>query len=740
MREGQAEPITDHHTIVYRYAMAHSVKRVLFYGIMGGLLYGVLLQLPFRFLFNQLLLPVTPMTDTVAVILIFGQLVLLLIGLAILLYFWGRRWSASTRRQRYVIGAGVGLIFALVTFQALTGSVSAIIAGRQVFDFLYQAYDTESAEFLLVLGHGIAHILLEVIGMALLTSLLLTGVGAVLGRFLIPIGKLKAGSQVRDTFVAWLALVLPPAMLIAAVANAVIWAMMQMSFTGGDWAAAGVEAGLLALLSSAIMVLPYIVMVATQLLALLWLLLSDGRGLHRSMLRLTQILYGLFMGALQIGLLLVVNPGYVRSDLGRTIWIPSVILAWMYVITAQVKLRRARQSEEQARIVIPVYRTVRAGTAVAFIGWLLVDMLVIRVSLSLVDIVVRLIAAAPQTVTLDPTLDGLLAHVLHEDFLVMVGIGVIVVAISAVVLYPVAWLVTFSERRGRNRCPSCQTIIHLEADFCPHCGHDLSQSSAELIELPRRRWRNAIFGTARGFLRRAVSVAVLSVLFLVLVVLIVGQGGLVRFNDSTRYPSGQASPTPIPMMEVVTAVQELRRGFRIPPGAIELRLMPVDAAPYGVITDIDAAINTVALTDVVREQPITYGMLAYDLYDTDFLGRPIAYMPPEGTLTLLGGPVIGVLNDNNLADEWLFQGEPGESYTFTLLAMDGDLRPALMVWAKDSERWMGGQSAPNNGMVTLTLPLPDEETVVVVVFRERATTGGTAGPYELAVQVGRDAP
>lgn len=731
MREEQKMPNHRRHSLVYRFAMAQTAKRVLILGIIGGFLYGLLLQLPFRFLFNHLLNPDIPLTDTTAVILFAGQLVLLLIGLIILLYLWGRWWTSSSHRQQYLIGAGIGLIFALMSFQTVTGGVSSIIAGRQMFNFLYRAYDAESPQFLLILGHGIEHILLEVGGMALLAPLLLTGFGAVLSRFLISIDSSTQDDQVRDTFVSWVALLLPPTLLITGIVNVVIWALLQASVTGTEWTEAGVETGMIFLLTTVVMVLPWVVMVASQLVVLLWLIKSEAQSLHRSMLRLTQILYGLLMGALQIGALLIFNPNFVHSDLGKLILAPSVVLAWVFVIIAQVKLRRARKTQQPARIVIPAYRVVRAGTATVIVGLLLINVLIIQAPVSLTTVVVRLIGTAEESVTLDPTIDRLLQEVLHEYVFLALGVGIMVVVVSAAVLYPLAWLVTLLERRTHNQCPHCHKTIHFDAGYCPACGHDLSQPSESPFPLPRRQWLPSLSAAKRFLLRSAASTA-LGLLFLFLAVFIIGVSGTRQFTRPPR-TSGLASPTPIPMIYGIIAVQEIPRGVRISPEMISQVPVPVEAAPYNVLSHLDDVIGTAPLTDIVREQYITRDMLAYELYDTDQSGRAIAYEPSQGTLTQYS-TVSGILNDNNPADQWLFQSARATAYTFTLEVTDGDLRAVLTIWGQDSEQFLGSQAVQIDGTAALTIIGQLDETVIVDVRRAQPSIAGTAGPYQLTVQ------
>jgi len=75
-------------------------------------------------------------------------------------------------------------------------------------------------------------------------------------------------------------------------------------------------------------------------------------------------------------------------------------------------------------------------------------------------------------------------------------------------------------------------------------------------------------------------------------------------------------------VNIVIAVQELPRGFRIPANAVAVRPWPADSAPFNGITNVEDVVNKIARTDIFREQPILSNMLVDDFQNlASELGR-----------------------------------------------------------------------------------------------------------------------
>src|SRR5688572_29400471 len=87
-----------------------------------------------------------------------------------------------------------------------------------------------------------------------------------------------------------------------------------------------------------------------------------------------------------------------------------------------------------------------------------------------------------------------------------------------------------------------------------------------------------------------------------------GNGG----QDGTAGPRPTVAPaetlpptaTPIPVAEVIIAVQDIPRGVEIQPNMVEVIAFPVDFLPQGTFSDLNAVIGRIARTDISREQLI----------------------------------------------------------------------------------------------------------------------------------------
>ena len=85
-----------------------------------------------------------------------------------------------------------------------------------------------------------------------------------------------------------------------------------------------------------------------------------------------------------------------------------------------------------------------------------------------------------------------------------------------------------------------------------------------------------------------------------------GNGG----QDGTQPP--RATPlvtlpptaTPIPVTEVIIAVQDIQRGVEIQPNMVDVVAFPVDFLPQGTFSDLNAVVGRIARTDISREQLI----------------------------------------------------------------------------------------------------------------------------------------
>jgi Flp pilus assembly protein CpaB len=92
--------------------------------------------------------------------------------------------------------------------------------------------------------------------------------------------------------------------------------------------------------------------------------------------------------------------------------------------------------------------------------------------------------------------------------------------------------------------------------------------------------------------------------------------------------------TPIRFIELVVALQELPRGFRIPPNAVALQPWPEDAAPFNAARSLEDVVGRLARTDIFREQPILTNMVVDDFQSLARVGSDAAAVLPNGLVAV----------------------------------------------------------------------------------------------------------
>ncbi|MAS36159.1 MAG: hypothetical protein CL610_19290 [Anaerolineaceae bacterium] len=94
------------------------------------------------------------------------------------------------------------------------------------------------------------------------------------------------------------------------------------------------------------------------------------------------------------------------------------------------------------------------------------------------------------------------------------------------------------------------------------------------------------------------------------------------------------TPTPMSFVNIVIAVQELPRGFRIPANAVDLRAWPEESAPFNGITNLEDVIGKIARTRIFREQPILTTMITDDFTSLAEIGSDAAAIQPSGLIAV----------------------------------------------------------------------------------------------------------
>jgi pilus assembly protein CpaB len=107
-------------------------------------------------------------------------------------------------------------------------------------------------------------------------------------------------------------------------------------------------------------------------------------------------------------------------------------------------------------------------------------------------------------------------------------------------------------------------------------------------------------------------VALVVVIVLAVAAFLFTQGGIPTGDggDGTSPPRATAAPaetmpptaTPIPVTEVIIAIQDIPRGVEIQPNMVDVIAFPVEYLPQGTFSDLNAVIGRIARTDISREQ------------------------------------------------------------------------------------------------------------------------------------------
>lgn len=108
-------------------------------------------------------------------------------------------------------------------------------------------------------------------------------------------------------------------------------------------------------------------------------------------------------------------------------------------------------------------------------------------------------------------------------------------------------------------------------------------------------------------------------------VVVTGEGG------ATRVVQALPTPTPIPTVQIVVAVQQINRGTIITPDLVALYEWPEQFAPSQVIYSLEGVIGRIARTDIFREQPILNSIITENLSQLGATGSDAGALLPQGS-------------------------------------------------------------------------------------------------------------
>jgi pilus assembly protein CpaB len=113
-------------------------------------------------------------------------------------------------------------------------------------------------------------------------------------------------------------------------------------------------------------------------------------------------------------------------------------------------------------------------------------------------------------------------------------------------------------------------------------------------------------------------------------------------QEQTQVPRETQGPTeepetPVPTQEltqIVVAVQNISRGSEILPDAVRLQFWPVDAVPFGALTDPEDIIGRIARTDIIVQQPVLDALVVDRLDNLADVGSDAAAVLPPGRVAV----------------------------------------------------------------------------------------------------------
>ncbi len=429
---------------VYREAIPAGVRAALTYGLLGGILVSWLAYLPARLYLNRLLTPPNRITDT-TVWSVMGITWLILVGLlAFVLSILSQRFPASSNKERILTGTGVGFLFGLATHSSLIGSIIGVLTNRDMLVFLNGGFNAASSPEHLAIMTRTAYLnVSEGMGFALLTVGITTLAGALLGSLVLQVEQ-SSSTVVRDAFGPFFVLLMPAWFFILFIVLVVLSALLEPALRNSMQEAGLSYAPPIPMIL--IQVMPAMIgMLIVQFLSIGWLWSSDPTTLHRSLLRMTQVFYGIIWTIGFPVFLSMSNPRFVTSPGGMLVVGLSVICGIGYFILTQKRLRQAARAQVRIRIEIPARKVIAAGLWVTLIGCLLGDLLGGRQLYNMANILVRLIE--PNGLSLN----SLLNHALLDSFVFW---AVLTAQVLVASLIPISVITFFAHAVERRRTVS----------------------------------------------------------------------------------------------------------------------------------------------------------------------------------------------------------------------------------------------------------------------------------------------
>jgi hypothetical protein len=360
------------------------VRHMMRYGVMGGLLFGLVGQFAFRYLLEKAILSQPQLSIQYTLSALAMALIVLAAALGILITILGSRWRAPSETSRLITGMAVGFGFALATHTMFVGALTGLLSSRDGIIFLYADFTYNHVGELDILLDTGFRVFFEGYGMSFTIIFVLMTLGALFGSWLIPLAaKERETATLKDAFGSLVLILLPTLFVLLVISNVIIYECLPPAM---HEAARRINHPRLNYpLMTMMAMLPMLSIPITQVIAILWVHRARAENLHRPVLRMAQFIHALTAGAALLPFVNWVSPAFLRLPFGVFMVTLTMILAWLFALVAQWKMGEFK-AKNATRARVPFWSVMRATWGVVLIGYLLVDLLTARAALNLVYI------------------------------------------------------------------------------------------------------------------------------------------------------------------------------------------------------------------------------------------------------------------------------------------------------------------------------------------------------------------
>jgi|GEM_PF-6353105 len=421
---------------VYRHPIGASERNAIFVGFIGSLIYGLLLQVPVRLMFEALITSTPSITES-HVRLGYGVILILpFAGLFFTILLLRQRWTPRNLNEQLSAIIGISLVFGLVFNILVSSPAFGLLASRDMWSFYHTLPDTASVAFQEFIASSVYRVTTEAGALSLLHMTLTLLGGVAMGLLLVPIERRKSHPvDTRNAFLPMLAVILPIVLLLIFVVSVVVNALLAPATAQlfSDDARRTLAEFLIQVGQWGPILIALLIVQVGLLIALLR---THVLTLHRRATRLSQVMYGLVFGVGQVWFLNMTNPAYVGSSPGSWMVLLSMILALAWLLVAQVKLRREQQVQYKQIIQLTFGRYLTMLASVGVIVWLMMDLFMLRTTLNLIQIVVASIPSEGNHITLS-SVDVMLSTAIHHGAVTSLTLLVITVIVVCVMFTPI---------------------------------------------------------------------------------------------------------------------------------------------------------------------------------------------------------------------------------------------------------------------------------------------------------------